>query len=81
MFTEQSAGGGKVLQVVYKIVYDDEDTEQMSRLEIMDALNTQGLYQYLDVTQRVGAQRNMHILAEDIDAKPNDDRGHGVFGR
>jgi hypothetical protein len=62
-------------------LYNDEVTEKISRLEIMVVLNTHGLHQHLDVAQGVGAQRNMYVLAEDVDEKPNDDRGHGVFGR
>ena len=62
-------------------MYADEDTEQMSRLDIMVALNTHELRQDLAVTQGIGAQRILHVIAEDNDVEPYDYRGHGVFGR
>ena len=40
VFAKQHDTSIGVLQVVWKIVYDDEDVEQMSRTEIIAAMHT-----------------------------------------
>ncbi len=55
--------------------------EQMSRLEIIVALNTHGLQQHLDVVEGVGAQRNMSVLSGYNDEESDDNRDQCVFGR
>ena len=47
--TAAGADGMKVLQAVWKIVYDDADTEQLTRIEIMDLMRTYRLHEKEDI--------------------------------
>lgn len=57
------------LQVVWKIVYDDADDEQMNRKEIIVALNTYRLHSNLDL---IGSkkERDLPVLAGYDDDEP-----------
>ena len=46
--TAAGVDGIKVLQSVWKIVYDDADTEQLTRLEIMDLMRAYQLHESED---------------------------------
>jgi len=46
------ADGKKVLQAVWKIVYDDADTEQLTRVEIIDSMRTYRLHESEDKNKR-----------------------------
>ena len=70
----------KVLQVVWKIVYDDKDDEMMTRQEIAVAMRTHMLHQHHDVVEARGVQRNLPLLANVSDEEPDEHRDHGVFG-
>ena len=68
------------LQVVWKIVYDDADDEEMNRKEIIAALNTYRLHSYLDF---IGSnkERGLPVLAGYADDEPIEEfHIAGVFG-
>jgi hypothetical protein len=80
VLADQPTDSRKVLQVVWKIVYDDKDTEQMSRQEIIDAMKTHMLQQHYDIVVGVGIQKDVPVLANYSDDELGENRDHGVFG-
>ena len=80
VLADQATVSRKVLQVVWKIVYDDDDTEQMSRQEIIAAMKTYLLQQHHDIVGGLGVQRNAPLLANYLDEEPGENPDHGVFG-
>jgi hypothetical protein len=49
VLADQPTDSRKVVQVVWKIVYDEKDTEQMRRQEIIVALKSHVLKQHHDI--------------------------------
>jgi hypothetical protein len=69
-----------VLQVVWRIVYDDENVEQMNLKETIAAIYT---YRLRSKNDYIGGntQRDLHVLAGHIDDKPREEfKFTGLFG-
>ena len=72
-------GSTGVLQVVWRILYDDKDVEQMTRTVIIAAMNVYRLHAHRDPVGE-NNQRNLPVLAENFDEDPEDGSvTHGVF--
>jgi hypothetical protein len=66
--TAAGADGMKVLQAVWKIVYDDADTEQLTRIEIMDLMRTYRLHEQEDIKKSNGVGSLVEVpLDDDVD--------------
>jgi hypothetical protein len=78
VFAKQPDTGLGVLQVVWRIVYDDADVEQMSRNEIIATMHTHKLLEKID---HVGGstQIDLPILAENNEEELDDENGNQGF--
>jgi hypothetical protein len=80
--TAVGADGMKVLQAVWKIVYDDADTEQLTRLEIMDLMRTYRLHESEDKNKRNVLGSLVEIpLDDDVDGVNDADFEDGLMSK